>query len=60
MIEISELSEKDYLGIEKRKVKSMYEIYLKKNNLFFVDTKNNSYRLIEKNMKYVIEIFFLE
>jgi len=60
MIEISELSEKNYLGIENGKLNQMCEIYSKKNNLLFVDTKDDSYELIEtpKNMKYVIGIFF--
>ena len=60
MIEISELSEKNYLGIENGKLNQMCEIYSKKNNLLFVDTKDNSYELIEtpKNMNYVIGIFF--
>lgn len=60
MIEISELSEKNYLGIENGKLNQMCEIYSKKNNLLFADTNDNLYELIEtpKNMKYVIGIFF--
>lgn len=60
LMEISEQSEKNYLGIENGKLNQMCEIYSKKNKLLYVDMLDNSFRLIDtpKNMKYVIGIFF--
>ncbi len=60
LIEISEQSEKNYLGIENGKLNQMCEIYSKKNKLLYVDMIDNSFQLIDtpKNMKYVIGIFF--
>ena len=60
LIEISELSEKNYLGIENGKLDQMCEIYSKKNKLLYVDMKDDSYELIDtpKNVKYIIGIFF--
>ena len=60
LMEISEKSEKNYLGIENGKLNQMCEIYSKKNKLLYVDMLDNSFQLIDtpKNMKYVIGIFF--
>ena len=60
LMEISEYSEKNYLGIEKGNLNQMCEIYSKKDKLLYVDMLDNSYELIDnpKDMKYVIGIFF--
>ena len=60
LMEISELSEKKYLGIENGKLNQMCEIYSQKDKLLFVDILDNTCELIytPKNMKYVIGIFF--
>lgn len=60
LMEISEYSEKNYLGSENGKLNQMCEIYSKKNKLLYVDMKDNSYELIDtpKNMNYVIGLFF--
>ena len=60
LMEISEISEKNYLGIENGKLNQMCEIYSKKNKLLYVDMKDDSFELIDtpKKMEYVIGIFF--
>lgn len=60
LMEISEQSEKKYLGIENGQLNQMCEIYSQKNKLLYVDMLDNSFQLIDtpKNMKYVIGIFF--
>ena len=60
LMEISEYSEKNYLGSENGKLNQMCEIYSKKNKLLYVDMKDNSYELIDtpKDMNYVIGLFF--
>ena len=60
LMEISELSEKKYLGIENGKLNQMCEIYSQKDRLLFVDMLDNTFELIDtpKNMEYVIGIFF--
>ncbi len=60
LMEISDYSNKNYLGSENGKLNQMCEIYSKKNKLLYVDMKDESYELIDtpNNMNYVIGLFF--
>ena len=61
LIEISEASENNYLGIANGKLDQSCEVYSRKNKLLYVDMLDNTHYLIDtpNNMKpYVIGIFF--
>lgn len=58
LIEIAKVSEKSNKIISNTKLDSMIEIYSKKNKLLHIDTLNDSYELLDTNMKYDIVIFF--
>lgn len=61
LIDISFLAESDFVGVNVGKLDQSCEILCKKNHLLYLDTKDDTYRLIpeNKNMKpYEIAVFF--
>lgn len=61
MIEISLEAENKYVGVSCGKLDQSCEVYCKKDHLLYLDTKDDSFELIEKNpavKPYKIAIFF--
>ena len=58
LIEIAKVSEKTNKITTNTKLDSMLEIYSKKNKLTYIDTLDDSYNLIDNNLKYDIVVFF--
>ena len=58
LIEIARVSEKTNKITTNTKLDSMIEIYSKKNKLLYIDTLDDSYNLIDNNLKYDIVVFF--
>ena len=58
LIEIAKVSEKTNKITTNTKLDSMLEIYSKKNKLLYIDTKDDSYNLLDNDLKYDIVVFF--
>ncbi len=58
LISIAKVSEKTNKIVTNTKLDSMIEIYSKKNKVIHIDTLDDSYELLDTNMKYDIVIFF--